>query len=127
MSIGKRLARIGLPRLIINLTVLVVVALWVMPTLGIFVSSFRDKDQLTVSGWWTAFSSSERNEAGRLGGLDLMKQEGMTGNCGGIGRSLDSIGMGLILAGLVGFIVTISSGEDDAANQGSGSGSARAN
>lgn len=76
MSIGKRLARIGLPRLIINLTVLVVVALWVMPTLGIFVSSFRDKDQLTVSGWWTAFSSSERNEAGRLGGLDLMKQEG---------------------------------------------------
>ncbi len=76
MSIGKRLARIGLPRLFINLTVLVVVALWVMPTLGIFVSSFRDKDQLTVSGWWTAFSSSERNEAGRLGGLDLMKQEG---------------------------------------------------
>ncbi|HZG30684.1 MAG TPA: carbohydrate ABC transporter permease [Ensifer sp.] len=76
MSIGKRLARIGLPRLIINVTVLVVVALWVMPTLGIFVSSFRDKDQLTVSGWWTAFSSSERNEAGRLGGLDLMKQEG---------------------------------------------------
>ena len=50
MSIGKRLARIGLPRLIINFTVLVVVALWVMPTLGIFVSSFRDKDQLTVSG-----------------------------------------------------------------------------
>ncbi len=76
MSIGKRLARIGLPRLIINLTVLVVVALWVMPTLGIFVSSFRDKDQLTVSGWWTAFSSSERNEAGRLGGLDAMKQDG---------------------------------------------------
>jgi len=76
MSIGKRLARIGLPRLIVNLTVLVVVALWVMPTLGIFVSSFRDKDQLAVSGWWTAFSSSERNGAGRLGGLDLMKQEG---------------------------------------------------
>ncbi len=76
MSIGKSLARIGLPRLIINITVLVVVALWVMPTLGIFVSSFRDKDQLTVSGWWTAFSSSERNEAGRLGGLDAMKQEG---------------------------------------------------
>ncbi|MET3613945.1 alpha-glucoside transport system permease protein [Rhizobium aquaticum] len=76
MSIGNRLARIGLPRLIINLTVLVVVALWVMPTLGIFVSSFRDKDQLTVSGWWTAFSSSERNEPGRLAGLDKMKQEG---------------------------------------------------
>ena len=76
MSIGKRLARIGLPRLIINLTVLVVVALWVMPTLGILVSSFRDKDQLAVSGWWTAFSSAERNEAGRLGDLSAMKQDG---------------------------------------------------
>ncbi len=75
MSIGKRVARIGLPRLIVNITVLFVVALWVMPTLGIFVSSFRDKDQLAVSGWWTAFSSSERNEAGRLAGLDKMKQE----------------------------------------------------
>jgi hypothetical protein len=58
---------------------------------------------------------------------DLMKQEGTSGNCGGFGRSLDSIGMGFILAGLVGFIVTISSAEDDAANQGSGSGSAQAN
>jgi alpha-glucoside transport system permease protein len=76
MSIGKSLARIGLPRLIINLTVLVVVALWVMPTLGILVSSFRDKDQLAVSGWWTAFSSAERNEAGRLGDLSAMKQDG---------------------------------------------------
>jgi hypothetical protein len=56
---------------------------------------------------------------------DLMKQEGMSGgDCGGVGRALDSVGMGFILAGLVGFIVTISSAEDDAANQGSGSGSA---
>ena|SRR5690349_17850608 len=58
---------------------------------------------------------------------DLMKQEGMSGSCGGLGRSLDSIGMAFILAGLVGFIVTISSAEDDAANQGSGSGSAQTN
>ena len=76
MGIGKKLARIGLPRLIVNITVLIVVALWVMPTLGILVSSFRDKNQLAVSGWWTAFSSAERNEASRLGGLDLMKQDG---------------------------------------------------
>jgi hypothetical protein len=51
-----------------------------------------------------------------------MKQQGMSGgDCGGVGRALDSVGMGFILAGLVGFIVTISSAEDDAANQGSGS------
>jgi alpha-glucoside transport system permease protein len=76
MSITKRLARIGLPRLIVNVTMLVVVLLWIMPTLGILVSSFRDKDQLAVSGWWTAFSSAERNEAGRLAGLDKMAKDG---------------------------------------------------
>jgi alpha-glucoside transport system permease protein len=76
MTLTKRLARIGLPRLIVNITVLVIVALWVMPTLGIFVSSFRDKNQLAVSGWWTAFSSSERNEAGRLDGKDKAVQDG---------------------------------------------------
>ena len=73
MGIAKRLARIGLPRLIVNISVIVIVALWVMPTLGIFVSSFRDKNQLAVSGWWTAFSSAE---AGRLGDLDKMVQDG---------------------------------------------------
>lgn len=52
---------------------------------------------------------------------DLMKQEGMGGDCSGVGKSLGSIGVGFILAGLVGFIVTVSSAEDDAANQGSGS------
>jgi hypothetical protein len=57
---------------------------------------------------------------------DQMKQE--TGNlnssCGGVTQSIGSVGVGLILAGLVGFIVTISGAQDDADNAGSGSGSA---
>ena len=56
MNIFKRLRRVGLPRLIVHASVLVVVLLWLLPTLGILVSSLRDKDQITVSGWWTAFS-----------------------------------------------------------------------
>jgi hypothetical protein len=58
---------------------------------------------------------------------DLMKQEGMSGECSGFGKSIGSVGVGFILAGLVGFIVTVSSAEDDAANQGSGSGSGQPN
>ncbi|MHA7880299.1 MAG: carbohydrate ABC transporter permease [Saccharospirillum sp.] len=45
--------------------VLFLVALWTLPTLGLLVSSVRDKDQLSVSGWWTALSASERNEVYR--------------------------------------------------------------
>jgi len=45
--------------------------------------------------------------------------------CGGLSQSIGSVGVGLILAGLVGFVVTISGAEDDAENVGSGSGSAR--
>lgn len=53
---------------------------------------------------------------------DQMRQMNATATCSGFGKAIGSVGVGLILAGLVGFIVTVSSAEDDAANQGSGSG-----
>ncbi len=50
-------------------TVLLIVIIWLIPTLGIFVSALRDKDQITVSGWWTAFSGSTQTVAARIGVL----------------------------------------------------------
>ena len=50
----------------VHLAVLVICAIWTIPTLGILVSSLRDKDQIVVSGWWTALSSSIQTEQGRL-------------------------------------------------------------
>ncbi|NTF30919.1 carbohydrate ABC transporter permease [Rhizobium skierniewicense] len=76
MSIATRIRRIGLPRLIVHISVLFVVLLWLLPTLGILVSSLRDKDQLVVSGWWTAFSSSSQTQAVRLADPATQKQEG---------------------------------------------------
>lgn len=50
----------------VHIVVLIFVAIWTVPTLGILVSSLRDKDQIIASGWWNSFSSSTQTEAGRL-------------------------------------------------------------
>lgn len=48
-----------------HLLVLFLVVLWTLPTAGLLISSVRDKDQLIVSGWWTALVPTERNEVHR--------------------------------------------------------------
>ncbi|MER8629057.1 carbohydrate ABC transporter permease [Mesorhizobium opportunistum] len=50
----------------VHIAVLVFVTIWTIPTLGILVSSLRDKDQIIASGWWNSFASSSQTEAGRL-------------------------------------------------------------
>ena len=40
----------------VNLALIVMCALWIIPTLGLFVSSFRDKEAVRTTGWWTVFA-----------------------------------------------------------------------
>lgn len=43
----------------VNLSVLALVFLWLFPTVGLFVSSFRTADQIASSGWWSALATQE--------------------------------------------------------------------
>jgi alpha-glucoside transport system permease protein len=44
----------------VQISVVVLVLLWVFPTVGLFVSSFRTGDQISGSGWWSSLSTQER-------------------------------------------------------------------
>jgi alpha-glucoside transport system permease protein len=53
MKTGKRQKRIG--SLIVNGSLLLIVLVWTIPTLGIFISSFRVRDDIASTGWWRIF------------------------------------------------------------------------
>jgi len=38
----------------VQISVVALVVLWLIPTVGLFVSSFRDRDQISATGWWKA-------------------------------------------------------------------------
>jgi len=51
-SAGRRLFSSKIPAII----VWIITVVWTIPTLGLFVSSFRSKADIYASGWWTVFS-----------------------------------------------------------------------
>ena len=58
-----------------QLLLLFFVILWITPTFGLLVSSFRDKDQLAISGWWTSLINTEVNEIHRTKGKNEQSKE----------------------------------------------------
>lgn len=44
----------------LNISVVLLVALWLFPTLGLLISSFRTGDQITASGWWSSMFPAEQ-------------------------------------------------------------------
>lgn len=46
-----------LPLYMINLVVFLAMALWILPSLGLLITSFRPASDVAYSGWWTVLSS----------------------------------------------------------------------
>ncbi|GAB3620791.1 carbohydrate ABC transporter permease [Glutamicibacter sp. PS] len=40
-----------------TLAAFIIAAIWTLPTLGLFISSFREANDIKTSGWWTAFAN----------------------------------------------------------------------
>jgi alpha-glucoside transport system permease protein len=70
---GSFWQRIDYSKLASHLILLLLVILWTLPTAGLLVSSIRDKDQLTVSGWWSALTTTERTGGGRTLAADAQQ------------------------------------------------------
>jgi alpha-glucoside transport system permease protein len=43
----------------VRIVITIICALWVIPTLGLAITSFRPQDQANSSGWWTIFTSPQ--------------------------------------------------------------------
>jgi alpha-glucoside transport system permease protein len=67
--------KINFSSIFAQLLLLMFVIVWLAPTFGLFISSFRDKDHLAVSGWWTSLMTTEINEIHRTNGKDKQIKE----------------------------------------------------
>jgi len=73
--------------LLVNGALVILVFVWSIPTLGLFVSSFRDRFDIQTSGWWSIFPHREWQQVAVLApkelGLDpntVMQVEGVEGD-----------------------------------------------
>jgi alpha-glucoside transport system permease protein len=54
---GARKIRRGEANAVVKVFLVVLCLIWVVPTFGLFVTSFRSKDAIDSSGWWTAIAN----------------------------------------------------------------------
>lgn len=102
MSRRIPLLNLTLGGLLARAMLLCIVVIWTIPTAGLLISSLRDKDQLAISGWWTALQSTTTNARARTAnGADQIERDGVWWITGSIfedgdNRTISSFGGGFL-------------------------------
>ena len=80
----------------VNISVVLMVVIWLVPTVGLLVSSFRDRDQISATGWWQAPFSVELTYRTRADGEPLVSDgtTTITGNIFETAEVADSFAAG---------------------------------
>ena len=68
--------KLSLGKILTHMLLLFIVIVWILPTFGLLISSLRDKDQVALTGWWTALKYNEFNEIVRTAKSDKQVKSG---------------------------------------------------
>jgi len=64
----------------VRIVVLVIVVLWIIPTLGVLITSFRPESLIDASGWWTVFADPFQDAGWTFENYRLALDQGGLGN-----------------------------------------------
>jgi alpha-glucoside transport system permease protein len=77
---GDELEAAGRGGWFVRITIVVIVILWTIPTLGVLITSFRPEDAVNASGWWTVFEHPFRATEWTLENYRISLDQGGFGN-----------------------------------------------
>ncbi len=60
-----------------RISVILLVVAWLIPTVGLLVSSFRDRDQISISAWWKSPFPVEQNFAVKANADNVSERDGL--------------------------------------------------
>jgi alpha-glucoside transport system permease protein len=84
-----------LSKLIVNLSLLFLVLLWTIPTMGIFVSSFRQRQDIATTGWWLVLPHREWQTTKTINPKDLNLDPNSTMNVEDASATFDQLRQGI--------------------------------
>jgi alpha-glucoside transport system permease protein len=87
-------------KIFVNTVLGLICLLWTIPTIGLLVSSFRDRESIRTSGWWTVLPHRELKTAGTVQlpeDTDLRQPITLPAELGGGTYTADQITAGVVL------------------------------